>query len=191
MPRQPRADFEAGIHHVFTRANNFESLFVDDRDRRHYLALTAQVVAEQEWRCLAYCLMRTHVHLLVETRRPDLSAGMKAIHGPYVQGFNRRHDRRGHLIENRFGSKRVEDDAYLWTAVGYIARNPVEAGYCDRPEDWPWSSHGPMAAGRPVPWLDADRLLDLLSGAGGDPRKRYAECVDPANDDESPMGLAA
>ena len=28
------------------------------------------------------------------------------------------------------------------TSFRYIVRNPVEAGLCERPEEWPWSSYG-------------------------------------------------
>src|SRR3712207_5396432 len=145
MPRRPRHEHTAGIHHVFSRANNRERFFVDDRDRLAYLRLVAQVGARLAWRWLAYCLMPTHVHLLIETTEPNLGIGMRRVHVAYVSAFNRRHQRRGHLIENRFGSVRVEDDAHLWMVVGYIARNPVEARLCRRPEEWPWSSHAAIA----------------------------------------------
>ena len=179
MPRKARAEFEPGIHHVFARANNRELLFVDDRDRDMYLALVAQVGGHLGWRSLAYCLMHTHVHLLIETTVPNLSIGMRRIHTAYVQAFNRRHGRRGHLIENRFGSVRVEDDAQFWMVVGYIARNPVEAQLCRRPEEWRWSSYPGVANGAAPAWLDIDRLLELIAASGGDPMARYLECVDP------------
>ena len=38
-------------------------------------------------------------------------------------------------------------DEHLLTAYRYLARNPVEAGLCARPEDWVWSSY-PVAIGR-------------------------------------------
>ncbi len=32
------------------------------------------------------------------------------------------------------------NDRHIWQAIEYIHMNPVEAGLCMRPEDWPWSS---------------------------------------------------
>ena len=123
--------------------------------------------------------MTNHVHLLVETTEPNLAAGMRKLHGPYALGFNKRHGRTGHLFENRFGSARVDDDAYMWMVVAYIARNPVEAGLCSDPAQWPWSSHAAVLHERvpPPPWLDVPRLLHYMSALGGDPRTRYAQCV--------------
>ncbi len=181
VPRRPRADQEPGIHHVFARGNNRQAVFADDRDRRAYLGRFVQVIASHRWHCLSYCLMGNHLHLLLETTEPNLGHGIRQIHGPYAQAFNRRHGRTGHLFENRFGSVRILDDAHLWMIVGYIARNPVEAGLCKRAEDWPWSSHAAIAEERNPAWLAAPRLLGYLGGAwGGDALERYISCVDPA-----------
>src|SRR3712207_6255873 len=90
MPRKPRAEFEAGLHHVYAHANNREVLFADDLDRQAYLDLLATVVKDFEWRCLGYCLMDNHLHLIIETTQPNLSDGMRMLHGCYAQRFNRR-----------------------------------------------------------------------------------------------------
>ena len=173
MPRPLRADFEPGIHHVYTRGNNRQALFVDDQDRHVYLNRLGRTVVKHEWRLLTYCLMPNHVHLLVETAVPNLSAGMQWLNGQYARWFNRRHGRVGHLFQGRFGSTRIEDDAHLWMTARYVIRNPVEAGLCRRCEEWAWSGH---AAGRGARWLDRRRLLELLAGpACGDGRDRYEE----------------
>jgi len=63
--------------------------------------------------CHAYCLMTNHYHLLIETQNPTLSKGMKSINGRYTQGFNKRHERVGHVFQGRFKAILVESDAYL------------------------------------------------------------------------------
>ena len=103
--------------------------------------MLAQAVRRQRWSCLAYCLMHNHIHLLVETPQPNLGAGMQRLHGLYAQTFNKRHKRCGHLFQGRYGGDRVRTDEQLLTAARYIALNPVEAGLCERPDEWPWSSH--------------------------------------------------
>jgi REP element-mobilizing transposase RayT len=45
----------------------------------------------------AYCLMRNHFHLVVETPHANLVAGMKWFLGTYTNRFNRRHEQVGHL----------------------------------------------------------------------------------------------
>ena len=182
MPRKHREDFAGAVHHIFALGVDGRPIFVDDLDRRSYLEQLAEEIARREWRCLSYCLMRNHVHLLLETPQANLSVGMQRLHGTYAQRFNRRHDRRGHLWAGRFGSKRIEDDAQMWMTVGYIARNPIEAKIVRAAGDWPWSSHAATAGQRPAPaWLDQSRLLDYLGALGGDPRQRYKECVEPGS----------
>ena len=178
MPRTPRNEYEPGVHHVYARGNGRRSIYLDDNDRRSYLSTLARVSWKLRWRCLSYCLMTNHVHLLIETREPNLGLGIQRLHGPYAQRFNRRHGRTGHLFEHRYGAVRAESDAQVWMVAAYIARNPVDARLCRSPTDWPWSSHPAVLDGCAPPWLDCERLLSYFAEAGGDPRARYAELVE-------------
>ena len=177
MPRQARQEVEAGIAHVFARGNNRQEIFRDDFDRERYLRLLERVVAVHRWRCLSYCLMNNHVHFLIETRAPNLGAGMRWLQGRYAQAFNRRYRRSGHLFENRYGATPVRSDAQFVTTVRYIVRNPVEAGLCATPGEWRWSSHRDVVRHARPEWLDADRLFEHLGAWGGDPLRRYLELV--------------
>ena len=152
---------------MFARGNNRELIFRADADRRRYLKLLGEEVARRRWRCLGYCLMDNHVHLLLETPKPNLGAGIQRLHGVYAQAFNARHARVGHVFQGRFGAALVRRDAHLWIIAGYIADNPVAAGLADRPEAWPWSSHGAIATGHPPRWLDHERLEAYLDSMVG------------------------
>jgi putative transposase len=177
MPRKPREEVEGGVFHVFARGNDRQLVYRDDVDRRRYLAMLAVVVRRKCWRCLAYCLMENHVHLMLETPQANLAAGMRDLHGVYAQAFNARHRRVGHVFQGRYGAVRMRSDEQLWTAAAYVARNPVEAGLCAHADEWPWSSHRAVI-GRAAPnWLDTGRLLSFFEAAGGDPRERYLELV--------------
>jgi hypothetical protein len=119
--------------------------------------------------------MPNHVHLLFETPEPNLGAGMQRLHGDYGQTFNERHGRSGHVFQGRYGSVLVTTDEQLWHVAAYIVLNPVSAGLCRRPEEWPWSSHMATIGGRTRhEWLDVARLLSHFEGLGGDARRRYA-----------------
>ncbi len=128
--------------------------------------------------CLSYCLMGNHVHLLLETRTPNLGAGMHRLHGAYAQYFNRRHGFSGHLFQGRFDAPPIESDPQLWMTAAYIARNPVDAGLCREPADWPWSSHAAIVDGRAPDWLAAARLESYFGAQGGDGLQRYRELVE-------------
>ena len=178
MARKHREDFEGALHHVFARGNNKQPIFLTDSDRLVYLRMLRRVIERMTWRCLAYCLMENHVHLLLETPLGNLSAGMQRLHGRYAQGFNQRHGRVGHLFQGRYGAVRICTDEQLWAVAAYISRNPIAAGLCERAEAWRWASYGALTGQRPRPaWLDAPRLVWLLGGFTPDPLSRLAELV--------------
>jgi putative transposase len=177
MARRPREEVEDGIFHVYARGNAKQAIYLDDFDRLTYLRLLGLTVEKRSWRCLAYCLMENHVHLLLETPDANLAAGMQWLHSVYAQTFNERHSRVGHLFQGRYGAVRIRSDAQLWTVLRYLCLNPVEAGLCARPAEWQWGSHGALCAGAPA-WLDRERLLEFLAGNGGDPWRRYVEFVE-------------
>jgi REP-associated tyrosine transposase len=178
VPRKPRAEVAGGVHHVFARGNGRQRIYLDDVDRLSYLAMLARVAAHLEWRCLAYCLMDNHLHLLIETPMPNLGEGMQWLHGRFAQRFNARHGRCGHVFQGRYGSVLMTSQAQVWMAVAYIARNPVAAGLCATLADWPWSSHRAVIGAAAVPWLDHERLLSHYDSLGGEPARRYEDAVE-------------
>ena len=171
MARKPRHEEAGAIHHVYARGVERRLIFLSDDDRHIYLEVLDLVVEETRWRCLAYCLMPNHVHLLIETPTPNLGVGMQRLHGLYAQDFNDRYGRVGHLFQGRYGSSRIRTDAQLASIVEYISLNAVRAGLSADPKGWPWSSTAALASGSPPAWLAARRLDDLtaegLMGAAG------------------------
>jgi len=163
------------MYHVFARGDNRDLIFLDDADRHVYLRMLEKVVTGENWRCLAYCLMANHVHLLIETPDGNLSRGMHRLHSRYAQAFNGRHDRCGHVFQGRYGATRIESDRQLLAVLAYIARNPTEAALCDRPAQWRWSSFRSVVSDSAVHWLDDERLLALLGGDRARARERYAD----------------
>ena len=89
---------------MFARGNDRQAIYRDDDDRRLYLDPARRTVARKRWRCLAYCLMDNHVHLLIETPEANLGAGMQWLHGLYGRSFNDRHGRSGHVFQGRYGA---------------------------------------------------------------------------------------
>ena len=176
MARPLREQLAGGIYHVYARGNARTALFLDDRDRRVYLASLAQTIRRQRWRCLAYCLMSNHVHLVIETPEPNLASGMQRLHGGYAQWFNHRHGRVGHLFQGRYGSVLVTSDAQLWAAIRYVVLNPVAAGFCRTAAAYRWSSHADVLRRARSPFVHVARLFGFLRAAGGRaPLKRYTE----------------
>ncbi len=105
-----------------------EDIFEDDVDREAFLATLAQVIAQHNWLCYAWCLMDNHYHLLIQTPDGNLSKGMRQLNGVYTQTSNRRHRRVGHLFQGRFKAILVDRDAYLLELSRYIVLNPLPPG---------------------------------------------------------------
>ena len=107
--------------------------------------------------------MRTHFHFVLEVQDDVLQPGMRDFFGPYAQEFNRRHGRYGHLRAEAYKLRRVRDDRDLRGVVRYFANNPVEAGLCELPQDWYWSSYPGSAAYAPAfSFVDDQPLLGML-----------------------------
>ena len=87
----------------------------------------------------------------------------------------------GHLFQGASRAIPITDDAHLWMTSAYIANNPVDAGLCRRPDEWPWSSHPPSSPARAPEWLDRDRNSTPTSRARAAIRaQRYADFVSAA-----------
>jgi putative transposase len=141
------------------------------------MRLLGQVIRRFEWSCLTYCLMDNHYHLLLLTPEPSLGAGMGRLNGLFAQRFNLRHDRAGRLWGDRFFSLPLRRDSHLLEAVRYIAWNPVRAGLCASPEDWPWSGHRALLGLEPPGLVSVRETLAYFGADGGDPRSRYRSYV--------------
>jgi len=155
--RLPRYVFPDGTYHVGTRGVDGTPIFRSDDDRRFFLRLFADVVQRHDWLVHVFCLMTNHYHLVVEALRDELSAGCHRLNGVYAQTFNRHYRRKGHLFGDRFWSGLIEDDEELQDTCAYVLANPIRAGLCEQPADWPWSgSRTERTAWRIVARSDGD-----------------------------------
>ncbi len=141
MPRPLRIDYPGALHHIFSRGNKKEDIFNDVIDREKFLRFLSKNQERYGCKIYAYCLMDNHFHLLVETGDAPISNFMQQLLTSYVQYFNKRWDRVGHLLQGRYKSVLVDKDAYLLTLVRYIHLNPVNALLVGNPKDYEWSSH--------------------------------------------------
>jgi putative transposase len=165
VARRHRKLYEGAVYHAGSRGNRRQTIFTDDRDRRTYLELLARTCRRYGWACHCYCLMGNHYHLLVDTPFANLDHGMRWLNGVYAIRFNRRHGFDGHLFQGRYWAEQVVGETELLRVVRYISRNPVEAGLCDRAEDWPWSSHRESIGVRPSHQPITSQLVLGMLGA--------------------------
>ena len=89
MARPSRKYVPEGIYHIASHGSDRRPLFILDSDREAFLERLARTVERFELRCLAYCLMGNHYHLIVQTPDERLSLALKELHGGYSRQFNR------------------------------------------------------------------------------------------------------
>ncbi len=85
MPRELRIEYPGAIYHVLNRGDQRDDIFLDDEDRREFLATLEECRGKTGWEAHAYCLMRNHFHLVIETPRANLVAGMHWLSGVYTK----------------------------------------------------------------------------------------------------------
>jgi putative transposase len=141
MPRHARFVLPRVPLHIVHRANNRQPCFLEDVDFRVYLRSIETHAQASSCDVHAYALMTNHVHILI-TPAAAHSPGqmMKAIAQNFTQYMNRKRGRSGSLWEGRFWSGMVGEGDYLLRCQRYVELNPLFAGMCFRPEDYPWTS---------------------------------------------------
>ena len=152
----------AGLpHHVTQRGNRRQPVFFGDDDFDAYRTLLAEGCRAAGVAIWAYCLMPTHVHLiLVPSDADGLRAALGEVHRRYTRHVNFREGWRGYLWQGRFASFPM-DEPYLLACARYVELNPVRARLVDRVREWPWSSARAHLRGRDDGCVSVKSLLDL------------------------------
>src|SRR5947209_17225767 len=91
MPRKIRIQFPGAIYHAMSRGDRGEGIFLDDVDRQDFRKTLAEACQKTDWQLHAYCLMRNHFHLVVETPNADLVEGMRWLLSAYTIRLNHGH----------------------------------------------------------------------------------------------------
>jgi len=159
------------------------SVFTNNEQREYFLDLLAETSDRfnAEWH--AYCLMDNHYHLLVRTPEANLQRIMRHLNGLYTQFYNRTEGRDGPLFRGRYKAILVEAQVYWAQLSRYIHRNPLEARFVKRLDQYRWSSY-PSYIGKHTrpPWLTCTYILKSL--ASRKPIDAYKTFVAEGIDDE-------
>ena len=92
----------------------------------------------------AYIVMANHVHLLI-TPCVEVSRLMQSLKRFTAPEGNRMLGHTGQPFwQDESYDRLVRDEAEFQRITRYIEMNPVKAGLAAKPEDFPWSSAGPI-----------------------------------------------
>jgi putative transposase len=93
-------------------------------------------------RLIAYCVMPTHIHLLLcQLDNDGIEELMRHAQAGYAGYFNSKTKRKGPLWEGRFDARLIETDEDLLHMTRYIHLNPTSAGLVTDPAEWGMSSY--------------------------------------------------
>lgn len=87
---------------------------------------------------------------------------MRRLLTGYAISFNRRHQRSGHLFQDRYKSIVCDEDAYLLELVRYIHLNPLRAGMVadiDALDRYPWCGHSVLMGRRKLHGQAIDEVM--------------------------------
>lgn len=125
MARPLRVDVAGGWYHTTARGHNRGAIFLDQKDRQHFLELLAELYGRFRGEVHAYVLMDNHYHLLLRTPDANASRALQWLNVSYGVWWNRKHGRCGNVFQGRFKSVLVEAGGWVLAASLYLHLNPV------------------------------------------------------------------
>lgn len=176
VSRPLRIEFAGALYHVTARGNTKGRIARDEDDFRSTqrsprpskgMAGSAMPIASWE------------TTSTFSSRRPSRTSrtGWR-LNSLYAQRFNRRDGRVGHVFQGRFHAVLLEREAHLMELSRYVVLNPVRAGMCTAPGEWPWSSYQATAGDVPRPvFLTVDWLLEQFGTETAQAREEYRRFI--------------
>ncbi|WP_035497722.1 transposase [Citrifermentans bremense] len=167
MPRQSRIDGSGALHHIICRGIERRDVFNDNCDRDDFVERLGNILSETSTICYAWALIPNHFHLLLQTGSCPVSTIMSRLLTGYATNFNHRHNRHGHLFQNRYKSILCQEELYLLELVRYIHLNPLRAGIVtslDELKRFRYSGHSRIVnQSSTVPWMATEQVLRRFS----------------------------
>lgn len=178
MPASRRLIYDDSLYHIVQKGNNGRKIFEEDADFEKFLFLMSRYLTKLKVEIYHYCLMPTHIHLLLKIfEKKVLAKFMQGILQSYRFSYKRKYDYAGYLYQGRYRSKFVAKDEYLLECGRYIERNPVRAGIVKNPEEYKWSSCSYYTHGKANNIITEDPLYYTFGNSRKECQKRYKEYV--------------
>jgi REP element-mobilizing transposase RayT len=165
MPRKARIDAPGALHHIICRGIAKSKIFLDAKDRYSFLKRLGKILTDTNTPCYAWALMPNHFHLLLRTGIVPISTIMRRLLTGYAIYHNHRHDRQGHLFQNRYKSILCQENTYLLELVRYIHLNPLRGKLVrdfKQLDKYPYCGHSTILGNTSNSWQEIDKILALF-----------------------------
>lgn len=140
MPCTARKRSSTDLYHVIARGINREPIFKQKREKNNFIRLLLKHLKDRDIEIYAYAIMSTHFHILIRVDLKLLSSYLAIVLAEFAEYYNFKHNRNGHVFQDRFKSECVETSQYFWNCIRYIHMNPVNAHVVKTPENYTFSS---------------------------------------------------
>lgn len=144
MPRFSRGSINTKYFHVMTQGINKSYIFDKPEDIKYYIKIMYELKNEHNLKIIAYCVMNNHTHMLIHVEKTEeLSKYMQKLNSKYALYYNKKYNRVGYVFRDRYKSEGIFSERQFYTCIKYIYDNPVKAGICSKPEQYPYSNYKP------------------------------------------------
>ncbi len=125
----------------------------------------------------SYCVMSNHFHKAAQLKgsAKPMSKWARAAHSSFAQRLNRLLKRRGPVAQDRPKTVVCQTQEELKRVMFYGDWNPVEAGMCDHPSEYRFSSYRYYAFGVINEWTEHLTPPQFYLEMGDTPEERQAE----------------
>lgn len=159
---------KGNYYHIYNRGNNGIDVFFDSESYYHFLRLFDRYISPIA-ETYAWCLLKNHFHILVYIKldnevdyskleystveKPKVLNPSKQfghLFNAYTQAINKKFNRTGALFEKPFERKQITSERYLQNVIYYIHNNPVQHGFVQQMNLYPWSSFESIVSDKPT-----------------------------------------
>lgn len=165
MPRIPREHLKTTFFHIMTQGINKTSIFDNPTDIKYYISTMYKLLKEHHIKIKAYCIMNNHAHILIEANElKELSKYMQRLNMRYGRYYNKKYNRVGYVFRDRYRSEGIYNEQHLHRCIRYIYNNPVKAGICNHPREYPYSNYREITSEEDDEYIFIDTEEDLDMG---------------------------
>jgi len=165
--------------HLTWRCHNKEWLIKEKDTKTLYYKLLLKYKYKYNIKIFAYCFMNNHIHAVGYLEKvDDLSSFMKTVNSCFSKAINKKLERCGQVIMDRFKSPLIHTDLDMLRVMRYIDLNPYRANIVKHPKENKFSSYRFYAFGEKDALIDVSPAYVLLGNSDKKRRKNYIKIIE-------------
>jgi putative transposase len=175
------------VFHVCNRGVLKKPIFLDEFDYHICEEILGESAQKYGVPLYAYCLMPNHWHMLVEAPTGETLVKMlQRFSSTHARALRKKQENQGTgaVYQSRYRAHAVQKNESFLRVQKYIEQNPVKAGLCPTPKDWPWSSASEKT--RPLEIRQAN--FPIPKAQSSDPAESWHTRIESALYGQRPLG---